>query len=118
MSQPIVLLLSGPNLNLLGERQPEVYGTTTLEDHVVASTTVASARGLALEHVQSNHEGSRTTHGPSTMRWPSLMDRWSNSTSQTQRRGSHGATLRWWRRWPMGPLPGSVHWGIAWLSPQ
>ena len=57
MSQPIVLLLSGPNLNLLGERQPEVYGTTTLEDHVVASTTVASARGLALEHVQSNHEG-------------------------------------------------------------
>ena len=57
MSEPIVLLLSGPNLNLLGERQPEVYGTTTLEDHVVASTTVASARGLALEHVQSNHEG-------------------------------------------------------------
>ena len=57
MSQPIVLLLSGPNLNLLGERQPEVYGTATLGDHVEASTAVASARGLALEHVQSNHEG-------------------------------------------------------------
>ena len=57
MSQPIVLLLSGPNLNLLGERQPEVYGTATLDDHVEASTAVASARGLALEHVQSNHEG-------------------------------------------------------------
>ncbi|SVB56027.1 uncharacterized protein METZ01_LOCUS208881, partial [marine metagenome] len=57
MSQPIVLLLSGPNLNLLGERQPEVYGTATLDDHVVVSTAVASARGLALEHVQSNHEG-------------------------------------------------------------
>ena len=57
MSEPIVLLLSGPNLNLLGERQPEVYGTATLDDHVEASTAVASARGLALEHVQSNHEG-------------------------------------------------------------
>ena len=57
MSQPIVLLLSGPNLNLLGERQPEVYGTATLAAHVEASTAVASARGLALEHVQSNHEG-------------------------------------------------------------
>ena len=57
MSQPIVLLLSGPTLNLLGERQPEVYGTATLDDHVEASTAVASARGLALEHVQSNHEG-------------------------------------------------------------
>ena len=49
--------MSGPNLNLLGERQPEVYGTATLDDHVEASTAVASARGLALEHVQSNHEG-------------------------------------------------------------
>ena len=57
MSQPIILLLSGPNLNLLGEREPEVYGTATLDDHVVASTAAASARGLALEHVQSNHEG-------------------------------------------------------------
>ena len=57
MSQPVVFLLSGPNLNLLGERQPEVYGTATLDDHVEASTAVASARGLALEHVQSNHEG-------------------------------------------------------------
>jgi 3-dehydroquinate dehydratase II len=57
MSEPILLLLSGPNLNLLGERQPEVYGTATLDDHVLASTEAASSRGLTLEHVQSNHEG-------------------------------------------------------------
>jgi len=53
----LVLLLSGPNLNLLGEREPEVYGTATLEDHVAAATVAAEAHGLALEHFQSNHEG-------------------------------------------------------------
>jgi len=53
----IVLLLSGPNLNLLGQREPEVYGTATLEDHVTAATAVADAHDLTLEHVQSNHEG-------------------------------------------------------------
>ncbi|HLT15513.1 MAG TPA: type II 3-dehydroquinate dehydratase [Acidimicrobiales bacterium] len=52
-----VLLLSGPNLNLLGEREPEVYGTATLEDHVGAARAVAEAHDLELEHVQSNHEG-------------------------------------------------------------
>ena len=52
-----ILLLSGPNLNLLGTREPEVYGTATLEDHVRVATDSASAHGLALEHVQSNHEG-------------------------------------------------------------
>ena len=55
-SQPI-LLLSGPNLNLLGEREPEVYGTGTLEDHVSTARTTAAEHGLDLEHVQSNHEG-------------------------------------------------------------
>lgn len=54
---PLVLLLSGPNLNLLGERNPAVYGTATLADHVATATAAASAHGLALEHLQSNHEG-------------------------------------------------------------
>lgn len=53
----IVLLLSGPNLNLLGEREPEIYGTATLEDHVASARAVAEAHDLALEHFQSNHEG-------------------------------------------------------------
>jgi 3-dehydroquinate dehydratase-2 len=52
-----VLLLSGPNLNLLGDREPSVYGTATLADHVAAAQMSAAAHELELEHVQSNHEG-------------------------------------------------------------
>lgn len=52
-----ILLLSGPNLNLLGEREPEVYGTTTLEELVAAARETAMKRGHELEHFQSNHEG-------------------------------------------------------------
>jgi 3-dehydroquinate dehydratase-2 len=55
--RPIVVLLSGPNLNLLGERDPAIYGTATLADHVATATEVAERRGLVLEHLQSNHEG-------------------------------------------------------------
>jgi 3-dehydroquinate dehydratase-2 len=55
--RPIVLLLSGPNLNLLGEREPEIYGTATLADHVAAAREAAEGHGLDLEHLQSNHEG-------------------------------------------------------------
>jgi 3-dehydroquinate dehydratase-2 len=57
VSRPIVLLLSGPNLNLLGSREPDVYGTSTLEDHVARARAAAEGQGLGLEHVQSNHEG-------------------------------------------------------------
>ena len=57
MSDRTILLLSGPNLNLLGEREPEVYGTETLDDHVNTARTTAAGHGLDLEHVQSNHEG-------------------------------------------------------------
>ena len=56
-SRPLVLLLSGPNLNLLGTREPEIYGTATLEDHVATARAAADAAGLDLEHLQSNHEG-------------------------------------------------------------
>ena len=55
--EPIVVLLSGPNLGLLGQRQPEIYGRDTLADHVSRATTVAAEYGLALEHVQSDYEG-------------------------------------------------------------
>ena len=54
---PVVLLLSGPNLNLLGPREPEIYGAETLADHVERARRGAEQRGLALEHFQSNHEG-------------------------------------------------------------
>ena len=53
----LVLLLSGPNLNLLGEREPAVYGTDTLADHVARAESAAGRHGLELEHLQSNHEG-------------------------------------------------------------
>ena len=56
MSGGIVLLLSGPNLNLLGEREPAIYGTETLEDHVGTARAAAEAAGLALEHLQANAE--------------------------------------------------------------
>ncbi len=52
-----ILLLSGPNLNLLGSREPEVYGTATLEDHVTAARAEATKRGAELDHLQSNTEG-------------------------------------------------------------
>jgi len=56
MSNPVVLLLSGPNLNLLGERQPLVYGTATLEEHVAGASKEAERHGLDIEHLQSNAE--------------------------------------------------------------
>ena len=56
MTAPVVLLLSGPNLNLLGDREPEVYGTATLDDHVAAAAKTAADHGFALEHLQSNAE--------------------------------------------------------------
>ena len=52
-----ILLLSGPNLNLFGERDPAVYGTATLAECVDDAREVVRAHGHELEHVQSNHEG-------------------------------------------------------------
>ena len=53
----LIVLLSGPNLNLLGEREPAIYGTATLADHVAAATAAARDLGYGIEHLQSNHEG-------------------------------------------------------------
>jgi 3-dehydroquinate dehydratase II len=52
-----ILLVSGPNLNLLGTREPDVYGADTLDQLVGDARAVAEAHGHSLEHVQSNHEG-------------------------------------------------------------
>jgi len=52
-----VLVVNGPNLNLLGEREPEVYGSETLADLVADLDRHATDRGVVLRHVQSNVEG-------------------------------------------------------------
>jgi 3-dehydroquinate dehydratase-2 len=52
-----ILLLSGPNLNLFGQRQPEIYGTASLDDLVGDARAAAKAHGHDLDHYQSNHEG-------------------------------------------------------------
>ena len=52
-----LLVLNGPNLNLLGTREPEVYGRTTLADIEDALTREAAAQGVAVACFQSNHEG-------------------------------------------------------------
>ena len=51
-----IAVFNGPNLNLLGIREPEIYGTTTLAEHVAAARKEAEGNGLDLEHVQSNGE--------------------------------------------------------------
>ena len=56
MPKPI-FILNGPNLNLLGHRQPEVYGKATLEDVAEGCASVAEELGLTIRFHQSNHEG-------------------------------------------------------------
>lgn len=53
----IVTLLNGPNLNLLGLRQPEIYGHETLDDVAARTADLAEELGLRLRALQSNHEG-------------------------------------------------------------
>lgn len=56
MSAKKILLLNGPNLNLLGTREPAVYGTDTLADHIARADAACRDLGWSLEHVQSNSE--------------------------------------------------------------
>ena len=57
MSRPVVVVVSGPNLDILGQRDPAVYGRETLAEHLARATQAAHRLGLDVEHVQSNHEG-------------------------------------------------------------
>lgn len=52
-----ILVINGPNLNLLGTREPAIYGTTTFADLKAATVAQAQRRGLAADFRQSNHEG-------------------------------------------------------------
>jgi len=55
--QARILVLHGPNLNLLGSREPDIYGRTTLADIHTAMESRARADGVRVESFQSNHEG-------------------------------------------------------------
>ena len=56
-SAPRILVIHGPNLNLLGRREPEIYGRTTLDEINGQLAALGAQLGLALETFQSNHEG-------------------------------------------------------------
>lgn len=57
MSQPVIAVLNGPNLNLLGEREPQVYGHDTLADAESLAAKAAADAGYVLDFRQTNHEG-------------------------------------------------------------
>ncbi|MDE2335072.1 MAG: type II 3-dehydroquinate dehydratase [Rhodospirillales bacterium] len=59
--RPLVYVLNGPNLNLLGQRQPQIYGRATLDDVEALCAERADQCGVAIEFRQTNHEGELVT---------------------------------------------------------
>ena len=137
--QRTILLLSGPNLGLLGERQPEIYGSETLADHVERARQAATRVGYELKHLQSEHEadlvaavheargkdrrdrrqrGSTLALELGAARRPGLLRRaWSSSsTFPTRTPANRGGAGRCWRRWPTERSPASA--GSATSSPS
>jgi 3-dehydroquinate dehydratase-2 len=64
-----ILILHGPNLNLLGRREPEVYGRVTLDEINAALQEAATERGAELRILQSNHEGALVADIQEAMDW-------------------------------------------------
>lgn len=114
MIAPIVLVLNGPNLDMLGTRQPEYYGHQTLDDVRALCERVAASLDVELDFFQSNHEGAVLerihrargsadaivinaggwTHTSVALRdaWSSRRSRLSKSTSATSMRARSSAT--------------------------
>lgn len=71
-----ILVLNGPNLNRLGKRQPDVYGTTTLDDIEQRLRERAEAAGAEIAFLQSNHEGELidAAHEAADNSWPVIIN--------------------------------------------